>query len=247
MKLENIDKSIQKQDILQGISLEVSPQKLTAFIGPNGAGKSTLLSIMSRLTKKDQGVLSIKGREIESWNSQELAQELTILKQKINYQAKLTVEELVSFGRFPYSRGRLRSEDWEKIRETLNYLELTNLKDRYINSLSGGQLQRVFIAMVLAQDTDFILLDEPLTLVSSIGYIFFSNFQSTFLLYFNFKIGFFKSLFIRSAYTTWSTTSDIVVILCPASLEDAPQWYILCLSVFQSMIIYLSWNSPPDF
>lgn len=108
MKLENIDKSIQKQDILQGISLEVSPQKLTAFIGPNGAGKSTLLSIMSRLTKKDQGVLSIKGRE------------------------------------------------------TLNYLELTNLKDRYINSLSGGQLQRVFIAMVLAQDTDFILLDEPL-------------------------------------------------------------------------------------
>ncbi|MDG9627573.1 ATP-binding cassette domain-containing protein [Streptococcus pneumoniae] len=140
MKLENIDKSIQKQDILQGISLEVSPQKLTAFIGPNGAGKSTLLSIMSRLTKKDQGVLSIKGREIESWNSQ----------------------ELVSFGRFPYSRGRLRSEDWEKIRETLNYLELTNLKDRYINSLSGGQLQRVFIAMVLAQDTDFILLDEPL-------------------------------------------------------------------------------------
>ncbi|WP_247929020.1 ABC transporter ATP-binding protein [Streptococcus mitis] len=162
MKLENIGKSIQKQDILQGISLEVSPQKLTAFIGPNGAGKSTLLSIMSRLTKKDQGILSIKGREIESWNSQELAQELTILKQKINYQAKLTVEELVSFGRFPYSRGRLRAEDREKIRETLDYLELTNLKDRYIDSLSGGQLQRVFIAMVLAQDTDFILLDEPL-------------------------------------------------------------------------------------
>ena len=158
MKLENIDKSIQKQDILQDISLEVSPQKLTAFIGPNGAGKSTLLSIMSRLTKKDQGILSIKGREIESWNSQEL----TILKQKINYQAKLTVEELVSFGRFPYSRGRLRAEDREKIRETLDYLELTNLKDRYIDSLSGGQLQRVFIAMVLAQDTDFILLDEPL-------------------------------------------------------------------------------------
>ena len=162
MKLENIDKSIQKQDILQDISLEVSPQKLTAFIGPNGAGKSTLLSIMSRLTKKDQGILSIKGREIESWNSQELAQELTILKQKINYQAKLTVEELVSFGRFPYSRGRLRPEDWEKIRETLDYLELTDLKNRYIDSLSGGQLQRVFIAMVLAQDTDFILLDEPL-------------------------------------------------------------------------------------
>ena len=135
---------------------------ITVIVGENGAGKSTLLSIMSRLTKKDQGILNIKGREIESWNSQELAQELTILKQKINYQAKLTVEELVSFGRFPYSRGRLKAEDWEKIRETLDYLELTSLKDRYIDSLSGGQLQRVFIAMVLAQDTDFILLDEPL-------------------------------------------------------------------------------------
>ena len=139
MKLENIDKSIQKQDILQDISLEVSPQKLTAFIGPNGAGKSTLLSIMSRLTKKDQGILSIKGREIESWNSQELAQELTILKQKINYQAKLTVEELVSFGRFPYSRGRLRPEDWEKIRRNSGLSGTDRLKNRYIDSLSGGQ------------------------------------------------------------------------------------------------------------
>ena len=128
MKLENIDKSIQKQDILQDISLEVSPQKLTAFIGPNGAGKSTLLSIMSRLTKKDQGILSIKGREIESWNSQELAKELTILKQKINYQAKLTVEELVSFGRFSLQPWSTESRRQGKIRETLDYLELTSLK-----------------------------------------------------------------------------------------------------------------------
>lgn len=162
MKLQDIDKTIQKQEILKEISLEITPHQLTAFIGPNGAGKSTLLSIMSRLSKKDQGFLSIKGQEIESWNSQELAKELTILKQKINYQAKLTVEELVGFGRFPYSRGRLTAEDWEKIQETLEYLNLTSLKDRYIDSLSGGQLQRVFIAMVLAQDTDFILLDEPL-------------------------------------------------------------------------------------
>lgn len=69
---------------------------------------------MSRLTKKDQGVLSIKGREIESWNSQELAQELTILKQKINYQAKLTVEELVSFGRFPTAEVDLDQKTGKK-------------------------------------------------------------------------------------------------------------------------------------
>ena len=162
LNLQNVSVMRGGRNILDNVSWTVNEGERWVVLGPNGAGKSTLLSIMSRLTKKDQGILSIKGREIESWNSQELAQELTILKQKINYQAKLTVEELVSFGRFPYSRGRLRPEDWEKIRETLTYLELTNLKDRYIDSLSGGQLQRVFIAMVLAQDTDFILLDEPL-------------------------------------------------------------------------------------
>lgn len=162
MKVEQLAKSIEGQPILSDINLTIAPKKLTAFIGPNGAGKSTLLSIMSRLLKKDKGFLSIKGREIESWQSKELAKELTILKQKINYQAKLTVEELVAFGRFPYSQGRLTPADQKIIQEQLAYLNLTDLKDRYIDSLSGGQLQRVFIAMVLTQDTDFILLDEPL-------------------------------------------------------------------------------------
>ena len=73
------------------INIKINKGEFLAIVGPNGAGKSTLLSIMSRLTKKDQGILSIKGREIESWNSQELAQELTILKQKINYQPSLTM------------------------------------------------------------------------------------------------------------------------------------------------------------
>lgn len=109
----------------------------------------------------------------------------------------------------------------------------------------NDQLQKVIKQKIFLGFSDTTM--NHLTLVSSIGYIFFQISNQLFLLYFNFKIGFFKSLFIRSAYTTWSTTSDIVVILCPASLEEAPQWYILCLSVFQSMIIYLSWNSPPDF
>ena len=116
---------------------------------------------MSRLTKKDQGILSIKGREIESWNSQELAQELTILKQKSITKPNWLLKNW-QFWTFSLQSRSTETEDWEKIRETLTYLELTNLKDRYIDSLSGGQLQRVFIAMVLAQDTDFILLDEPL-------------------------------------------------------------------------------------
>ena len=162
MKLDQIAKKIGKTPILEDISLSIPPGQFTAFIGPNGAGKSTLLSIMSRLLEKDQGLLTIKGKEIEAWNSQELAKELTILKQKINYQAKLTVEELVSFGRFPYSRDRLTQEDHQKIEQALTYLDILDLRDRMIDTLSGGQLQRVFIAMVLAQDTELILLDEPL-------------------------------------------------------------------------------------
>ncbi|MBX9101864.1 iron ABC transporter ATP-binding protein [Streptococcus anginosus] len=162
MQLKNVGKSFGNQAILEDIQLNISPSKFTAFIGPNGAGKSTLLSIMSRLLKKDQGFLSIKGKEIEAWNSKELAKELTILKQKINYQSKLTVEELVSFGRFPYSQDRLTKEDFKKVEQALEYLDILDLRNRFIDTLSGGQLQRVFIAMVLTQDTDFILLDEPL-------------------------------------------------------------------------------------
>ena len=162
MQLKNVGKSFGNQAILEDIQLNISPSKFTAFIGPNGAGKSTLLSIMSRLLKKDHVFLSIKGKEIEAWNSKELAKELTILKQKINYQSKLTVEELVSFGRFPYSQDRLTKEDFKKVEQALEYLDILDLRNRFIDTLSGGQLQRVFIAMVLTQDTDFILLDEPL-------------------------------------------------------------------------------------
>ena len=158
MQLKNVGKSFGKQPILKDIQLNISPNKFTAFIGPNGAGKSTLLSIMSRLLKKNQGFLSIKGKEIEAWNSKELAKELTILKQKINYQSKLTVEELVSFGRFPYSQDCLTKEDFKKVEQVLEYLDILDLRNRFIDTLSGGQLQRVFIAMVLTQDTDFILL-----------------------------------------------------------------------------------------
>lgn len=162
MKLTGISKAYQQERVLDEIALTIKSQSFTAFIGPNGAGKSTLLSIMSRLLQKDQGVLTIKGQEIEAWNSSELAKELAVLKQQQHYQAKLTVEELVNFGRFPYSKGRLTNEDRERVQQALSYLDIENLRNRYLNTLSGGQLQRVYIAMVLAQDTEFILLDEPL-------------------------------------------------------------------------------------
>ncbi|NQP65712.1 ATP-binding cassette domain-containing protein [Streptococcus suis] len=162
IKMENISKKYGTNPILEEIGLNIEKAKFTAFIGPNGAGKSTLLSLISRLLPKEQGLLYIKGQEIESWDSVELAKELSMLKQKVDYQVKLTVEELISFGRYPYSKGRLTAVDHEHINQAISYMELENFRHRPIDQLSGGQLQRVHIAMILAQDTEIILLDEPL-------------------------------------------------------------------------------------
>lgn len=162
IQIHDLSKQYGDNPVLNQVSLSVQPGLFTALIGPNGAGKSTLLSIISRLLPKDGGQLYIKGQEIETWDSGALAQELSMLKQRIDHQAKLTVEELVSFGRYPYSKGRLTAEDREKIERALVYMELEQFRQRRIDQLSGGQLQRVHIAMILAQDTDIILLDEPL-------------------------------------------------------------------------------------
>jgi len=162
MKISNVSKAYDNVKVLDDISMSIEKGKVTAFIGPNGAGKSTLLSVISRLLTKDAGALTINGKEIETWKSDELAKELSILKQQNAYQVRMTVRELVSFGRFPYSKGRLNEEDQAVIEKVLGYLNLQEFSNRYLDTLSGGQLQRAAIAMIMVQDTEYILLDEPL-------------------------------------------------------------------------------------
>ncbi|MFY8329210.1 ABC transporter ATP-binding protein [Vagococcus carniphilus] len=162
MQIDQVTKKYGTKEVIHEVNYQVTPHKLTAFIGPNGAGKSTLLSIMSRLIDKDQGGIYLEKEEIKTWNQQQLAQKLSILKQANGTQLKLTVRELVAFGRFPHSKGKLTALDKEKIEEALSYLGLLDLAEESINTLSGGQLQRAYIAMVLAQDTEYIFLDEPL-------------------------------------------------------------------------------------
>lgn len=87
---------------------------------------------------------------------------MSILKQANQINIRLTIKDLVSFGRFPYSQGRLTEEDWVHINQALSYMKLEDIQDKYLDQLSGGQCQRAFIAMVIAQDTDYIFLDEPL-------------------------------------------------------------------------------------
>src|SRR5690606_26008350 len=105
---------------------------------------------------------SIDGEDITTCDNNRLAKKISILKQSNFITLRLTIRELVSFGRFPYSQGRLTEEDWRIVDDAIRYMELEEIQHKYLDQLSGGQKQRAYIAMVVAQDTEYILLDEPL-------------------------------------------------------------------------------------
>ena len=146
---------------LKNLSLRLNAGERLAVVGLNGAGKSTVMGMLSRLIARDSGLVDFEGTEITRWKSRELSKRLAILTQANNVQMKLTVRELVAFGRFPYSGGRLTQEDNEIIDRAIAYMELGDFEEQFIDELSGGQRQRAYIAMVIAQDTEYILLDEP--------------------------------------------------------------------------------------
>lgn len=162
IEVKNVSKSYGGKPVIEDVSIRISKGKVTSFIGPNGAGKSTLLSMISRLLAKDSGQVLIEGKEVSSWKNADLAKKISILKQSNHINLRLTVRELVSFGRFPYSQGKLTKEDWQQVDEAIAYMDLVDLQAKYLDELSGGQNQRAFIAMVIAQNTEYILLDEPL-------------------------------------------------------------------------------------
>ncbi|KAI95556.1 iron ABC transporter ATP-binding protein [Rhodomicrobium udaipurense JA643] len=148
--------------VVDGLSVTIPKGGITSIIGPNGAGKSTLLSMLARLLKMDGGSVTVGGLDVTATASDVIARRLAILRQDNHLSARLTVRDLVTFGRFPYSRGRPTLDDKAHVERALAYLDLGALADRYLDELSGGQRQRAFVAMVLCQDTDYVLLDEPL-------------------------------------------------------------------------------------
>ena len=161
MKIKKLTKKYDGKKVVDEISFDIPKKCVTSMIGPNGAGKSTILNMISRLIARDSGEIEFQGKDIKDWKSKELSKRLAILTQTNNVQMKLTVRELVSFGRFPYSGSHLTKEDEEKIDQAISYMELEEFEDQFIDELSGGQRQRAYIAMVIAQDTEYILFDEP--------------------------------------------------------------------------------------
>ena len=166
IKLNNISHHIGKQQILHDITLSLPTAQVIALIGPNGAGKSTLFSVMARLQPLQSGQVSFavdnEERDIVSCQARTLAKTVAMLGQDNHVQGRLRVHELLMFGRYPYHQGQPTADDQQKVQEILERFELEPLAERFLSTLSGGQRQRVLIAMIVCQDTPYLLLDEPL-------------------------------------------------------------------------------------
>lgn len=162
INLTEVLKQYSSEVAIGPVDLTIAEGGITALVGPNGAGKSTLLTMIGRLLGMDAGAIEIAGYDVTKTKSKDLARIVSILRQENHFITRLTVRQLVGFGRFPHSKGRLTVEDEKAISQAIDFMKLADLENRYLDQLSGGQRQRAYVAMVLAQDTDYVLLDEPL-------------------------------------------------------------------------------------
>lgn len=154
------DKAIVKQ-----VNLSIPEGKIIALLGPNGCGKSTLLKAMARILSPMEGHVQWQGKNLHSIASKKLAQQLALLPQTQPIPEGIKVKDLVAYGRSPYTGfwGRLNRQDQLIIDSVMHETGITELAGQLVSELSGGQRQRVWLAMTLAQDTPYLLLDEPTT------------------------------------------------------------------------------------
>ncbi|QLF93398.1 ABC transporter ATP-binding protein [Pseudomonas sp. ABC1] len=162
IETRNLCKDYGGQVVVDDVTLQLPRGGLVSIIGPNGAGKSSLLSMISRLLPISSGAAYVDGLDVARTPGDQLARRLSILRQDNHIVSRLTVRELVGFGRYPHTQGRLSADDLACVERAIGYLNLQPFSERFLDELSGGQRQRAFVAMVLCQDTDYVLLDEPL-------------------------------------------------------------------------------------
>ncbi|MGL4571920.1 MAG: ABC transporter ATP-binding protein [Clostridium sp.] len=163
IELKNVSTGYEKINVIEDISFNVKKNELFCIIGPNGCGKSTLLKAIANINKYD-GSIKIQGKEINNINRKDLAKEVALMSQITEVYFSYTVYETISLGRYPHIKGvfgNLSENDMEIIDEVIKDLSLNDIQEKYINELSGGQLQRVFLARTFVQDPKIILLDEP--------------------------------------------------------------------------------------
>jgi len=166
MDIKDITFSYDKKvNTLHGVNSTIDIGRVTTIIGPNGSGKSTLLSVMANNNHPQSGQVLLEGKALADFKPKELAKRLAVVHQQNNAPSDMTVEKLTSYGRIPYKSlfTSETDEDQQAIEWALSCTNLTDKRTVPIDELSGGQMQRVWIAMALAQKTPFLLLDEPTT------------------------------------------------------------------------------------
>ncbi len=164
LEYKSVDLSIGKTPILKGISLRFESGKITSIIGPNGSGKTTLLQALNGLSTVTSGDIAVDGENFLKMRFRERAKKVSFMSQSRDYMPRISVEGLVEHGRFPYmgfSRTKDR-RDKEAIDEALKYTGLYDLRHRMTGELSGGMLQRAYLAMQLSQDCPYMVMDEPM-------------------------------------------------------------------------------------
>tara|TARA_Y100001978_G_C23681209_1_gene429148 strand:- start:237 stop:1010 length:774 start_codon:yes stop_codon:yes gene_type:complete len=164
LKLENYSAGYKDNIIIKNINLSVNSGEWLGVIGSNGSGKSTLIKGIMGIIKSFRGNIYLKEKDIKLFTKRRIAQTISFLPQQLNSNLMITVKELVALGRSPYKEFwefDLNKNDQEKINQSLNLVDMYDLKDNLINQISGGQCQRAYLALALAQDPEILILDEP--------------------------------------------------------------------------------------
>jgi len=164
IQLKGLRAGYQGRAVLKGIDLDLRPGEVLAILGPNGCGKSTLLRAANGLLPRSGGEVLVDGVPIEHMSAREVARKAAYLPQSRPVPS-ITAGRMVLHGRFPYLSypRRYRAEDYEMVSRALEWVGASELSRRPLTELSGGQRQKVYLAMALAQDTPTVLMDEPTT------------------------------------------------------------------------------------
>ena len=162
-KLSNVSVEIDNKVILKNIDLSIEAKKITTILGHNGCGKSTLMQLLSRHLQPSQGIIDLNDKPLQSYTYREMAFQVSYLPQHPPITDGVTVRELVCFGRFPWKGAfkKLNQKDRDIVDGAIKQVGLSKLSHRFISTLSGGERQRAWMAMLLAQQSQVILLDEP--------------------------------------------------------------------------------------
>ncbi|MBD5770991.1 Fe(3+) dicitrate ABC transporter ATP-binding protein FecE [Marinomonas colpomeniae] len=165
LSTHNLSVGYHDKAIVKDVSLIIPDGKIVALLGPNGCGKSTLLKAMSRILSPMEGEIHWQGKNLLTEPSRYLATQLALLPQTQPIPEGIKVKDLVAYGRSPYTGfwGRLTTDDNKVIQDAMDKVGVAELAEQLVSELSGGQRQRVWLAMTLAQDTPYLLLDEPTT------------------------------------------------------------------------------------